>query len=61
MDRFTMYKNSEACITPLPQVNDIRDIARGAVEKWPQRLTSVPPRLSSGSFPGITAETFTGL
>lgn len=53
------YKNSETCITPLPQVKDIRDIAGGALEKWPQRLTSVPPRISSGSIPGITAENFT--
>ena len=61
MDWFIRYKNSEACITHLPHVNDIRDIAGGAVEKWPQMLTYVPPRISSGSFPGITTENFTGL
>ena len=59
MDWFIRYKNSEACITHVPQVNDIRDITGGAVEKRPQRLTYVPPRISSGSFPGITTETFT--
>lgn len=59
MEWIIRYTNSEACITPLPQVKDIRDIAGGALEKWPQRLTSVPPRISSGSIPGITAENFT--
>ena len=29
------------------------------MEKWPQRLKYVPPVISSGSFPGITDETFT--
>ena len=61
MGWFIRYNNSEASITPLPQVNDIRDIVGGAVEKWPQRLTSVPPKISSGIFPGITTETFIGL
>eukprot|EP01018_Ginkgo_biloba_P012807 Gb_30749 [translate_table: standard] len=52
------YKKMETCITPLPEVNDINDIAGGALEKWPKRLTAVPPRISSGSIPGITAEKF---
>jgi hypothetical protein len=28
------------------------------VEKWPQRLTSIPPRIHSGSIPKITLENF---
>ena len=59
MEWFIRYKNSEAFITHIPQVNDIRDIVGGAVEKWPQRLTYVPPRISNGSFTEVIAKTFT--
>ncbi|KAH9328285.1 hypothetical protein KI387_000393, partial [Taxus chinensis] len=52
------YKKMEICSSPLPRVNDIQDIAGGALEQWPQRLTAIPPRISSGSVPGITAEIF---
>ncbi|XP_057858390.2 probable methyltransferase PMT17 [Cryptomeria japonica] len=53
------YKKMETCISPLPQVNDNQDIAGGVIEKWPLRLTAIPPRISSGSMAGITAENFT--
>ncbi|OMP02757.1 putative S-adenosyl-L-methionine-dependent methyltransferase protein [Corchorus olitorius] len=52
------YRELEACITPLPEVSSSDDVAGGAVEKWPQRAFSVPPRISTGSIPGITAEKF---
>ncbi|KAF6172194.1 hypothetical protein GIB67_024816 [Kingdonia uniflora] len=52
------YKDMETCITPLPEVNSSDEVAGGAVEKWPQRAFSVPPRITSGSIPGITAEKF---
>ncbi|GAB4858116.1 hypothetical protein Ancab_016018 [Ancistrocladus abbreviatus] len=52
------YKDMEACITPLPQVSSSDEIAGGPVEKWPERAFSIPPRISSGSIPGITAEKF---
>ena len=45
-------------MTKLPEVNDIRDVSGGELAKWPGRLTSVPPRISSGSLKGITAEMF---
>lgn len=48
----------EDCLTPLPGVNNIKEIAGGELAKWPERLTSVPPRISSGSVRGITAEMF---
>lgn len=48
----------EACLTPLPEVSDIKEIAGGRLAKWPQRLTAIPPRISSGSLNGITAEMF---
>ena len=45
-------------MTKLPEVNDIRGVSGGELAKWPERLTSVPPRISSGSLKGITAEVF---
>ncbi|EEF50466.1 ATP binding protein, putative [Ricinus communis] len=53
------YTKLETCLTPLPEVSNIRDIAGGQLANWPERLTAIPPRISSGSLNGITAETFT--
>ncbi|KAI3981135.1 hypothetical protein MKX01_032275 [Papaver californicum] len=52
------YTNMEKCITPLPEVSSSDEVAGGAVEKWPERAFALPPRISSGSIPGITAEKF---
>ncbi|KAJ8748902.1 hypothetical protein K2173_013335 [Erythroxylum novogranatense] len=52
------YTKLETCLTPLPEVSNIKEIAGGKLEKWPRRLTAVPPRISSGSLEGVTAETF---
>ncbi|KAM6584882.1 hypothetical protein CsatB_011884 [Cannabis sativa] len=52
------YTKMDKCLTPLPSVTDIREVAGGEVAKWPERLTSVPPRISSGSLTGITPEIF---
>ncbi|XP_059653963.1 probable methyltransferase PMT19 [Cornus florida] len=52
------YKNMDVCITPLPMVTAIHDTAGGALEKWPQRLTTVPPRIRSGMVEGTTVKTF---
>ncbi|KAE8732248.1 putative methyltransferase PMT18 [Hibiscus syriacus] len=52
------YRNLEACVTPLPEVSSPADVAGGAIEKWPERAYVVPPRISNGSIPGITAEKF---
>lgn len=48
----------ETCITPLPEAIDTKDDAGEALAKWPARLTAVPPRIASGSIPGMTAESF---
>lgn len=48
----------DACLTPLPEVSHIKEIAGGQLAKWPKRLNAIPPRISSGSLEGITAETF---
>ncbi|CAL5025898.1 unnamed protein product [Urochloa decumbens] len=52
------YNKMEACITPLPEVSDIKEVAGGELKKWPERLTAVPPRIASGSIEGVTEEMF---
>ncbi|CAN6249783.1 unnamed protein product [Urochloa humidicola] len=52
------YDKMEACITPLPDVSDIKEVAGGELKKWPERLTAVPPRIASGSIEGVTEEMF---
>ncbi|CAN6246596.1 unnamed protein product [Urochloa humidicola] len=52
------YDKMEPCVTPLPGVAAAGDVAGGAVEKWPQRLTAVPPRVSRGAVKGVTARSF---
>lgn len=48
----------ETCITPLPEVNSPDEVAGGELEKWPERAFAIPPRIASGSIPGITPEKF---
>ncbi|KAL6970803.1 hypothetical protein U1Q18_030490 [Sarracenia purpurea var. burkii] len=52
------YTKMDACITPLPKVADLRDISGGALEKWPKRLHTAPPRIRSGAIAGTTVSTF---
>ncbi|XP_008795397.2 probable methyltransferase PMT15 [Phoenix dactylifera] len=52
------YTKMEACITPLPEVDSIQDMAGGELKRWPERLVAVPPRISSGSLNGVTDEMF---
>ncbi|XP_008813543.2 probable methyltransferase PMT17 isoform X2 [Phoenix dactylifera] len=52
------YKKMETCITPLPEVSSSEEVAGGMLEKWPERAFAIPPRISRGSIPGITAEKF---
>ncbi|XP_072956355.1 probable methyltransferase PMT17 [Typha angustifolia] len=52
------YKKLEVCITPLPDVNNEEEIAGGELASWPDRAVSVPPRITSGSVPGINAKKF---
>uniref|UniRef100_J3LFT6 Methyltransferase n=1 Tax=Oryza brachyantha TaxID=4533 RepID=J3LFT6_ORYBR len=52
------YDKMEACVTPLPEVSGAGEVAGGALKKWPQRLTAVPPRISRGTVKGVTAKAF---
>lgn len=52
------YTKLEPCLTPLPAVLDIREVAGEKLEKWPERLNAIPPRINSGSVKGINEEIF---
>ncbi|GMI73598.1 hypothetical protein like AT4G00750 [Hibiscus trionum] len=52
------YTKLEKCLTPLPEVSDVKEVAGGQVPKWPERLNAIPPRISSGSLTGITENMF---
>ncbi|KAK6930606.1 putative S-adenosyl-L-methionine-dependent methyltransferase [Dillenia turbinata] len=52
------YEKMNACITPLPKVSDVHDVAGGALEKWPKRLNAVPPRIKSGKTEGTSIKAF---
>ncbi|XP_075513258.1 putative methyltransferase PMT16 [Primulina tabacum] len=52
------YTNSETCLTRLPDVSTNEEVAGGGLEKWPNRLTALPPRISRGTINGVTSETF---
>lgn len=45
-------------MTPLPRVSSSDEVAGGELQKWPKRLNSVPPRVSSGSIDGVNSEKF---
>ncbi|VFQ85813.1 unnamed protein product [Cuscuta campestris] len=49
------YKKLEGCIAPLPEVQSSDEVAGGELKKFPDRLFAVPPRISNGLVPGITA------
>ncbi|KAK7844027.1 putative methyltransferase pmt16 [Quercus suber] len=52
------YTEMETCLTPLPEVSNNQEIAGGELEKWPERLYAIPPRISRGTVKGVTAEIF---
>lgn len=52
------YTKMENCLTPLPEVSDIKEFSGRQLAKWPERLNSIPPRISSGTLSGITEEMF---
>lgn len=52
------YTKMETCLTPLPEVSNIKEIAGGQLTKWPERLNAIPPRVNRGAVDGVTAEMF---
>ncbi|KAG6477805.1 hypothetical protein ZIOFF_061237 [Zingiber officinale] len=55
---YNRHTKMETCITPLPEVANMDEIAGGEIKKWPERLTAVPPRIATRSLPGLTSEMF---
>uniref|UniRef100_A0ACD5XCU1 Uncharacterized protein n=3 Tax=Avena sativa TaxID=4498 RepID=A0ACD5XCU1_AVESA len=52
------YVNISMCISHLPRVDHVGDTAAGVVEKWPQRLVAVPPRVANGEIKGMSIEAY---
>lgn len=47
----------ETCVTPYPETR-AAEVSGGAWKPFPERLYAVPFRISSGSIPGISVETY---
>ncbi|XP_077212917.1 putative methyltransferase PMT2 [Tasmannia lanceolata] len=52
------YKKMSACVTPYPEVNSMDEVAGGELKTFPDRLNSVPPRITSGSIPGVSIASY---
>ncbi|RWR84689.1 putative methyltransferase PMT2 [Cinnamomum micranthum f. kanehirae] len=52
------YQKMEACVTPFPEVNNPEEVAGGELKTFPDRLNAVPPRIASGSVPGVSIESY---
>ncbi|KAF9591074.1 hypothetical protein IFM89_001284 [Coptis chinensis] len=52
------YKKMEACITPYPEVKSPDELAGVELKVFPDRLNVVPPRIATGSIPGVSEETY---
>ena len=48
----------EACVTPYPETTEPDKVAGGDWKQFPERLNAVPFRISSGSVPGASVETY---
>lgn len=48
----------ETCITPYPDVDNSDEVAGGELKAFPDRLFAVPPRIASGSVPGVSVEEY---
>lgn len=52
------YEKMGTCMTPLPRAEAMDEVAGGSLKLWPERLWATPPRITSGSLKGITADAF---
>ncbi|XP_002511570.2 probable methyltransferase PMT2 [Ricinus communis] len=52
------YKKMEACVTPYLKTNGPNEFAGAPWLTFRERLNAVPFRISSGSIPGVSVETF---
>ncbi|KAI4386375.1 hypothetical protein MLD38_004310 [Melastoma candidum] len=47
------YKKMDGCITPYPD-----EVSGGELKPFPERLYAAPPRISSGSVPGVSIDSY---
>ncbi|XP_010527898.1 PREDICTED: probable methyltransferase PMT2 [Tarenaya hassleriana] len=52
------YKRMEKCITPYPEGDSKDEVAGGKLPVFPERLYTVPPRIGSGSIPGVSVAAY---
>ncbi|CAK7326966.1 unnamed protein product [Dovyalis caffra] len=52
------YKKMEACITPYPDGGSSDEVAGEELKVFPERLYAFPPRVASGSVPGVSVQTY---
>lgn len=52
------YVNISMCLSHLPRVGLVGDSVGDAVNKWPQRLAAVPPRIASGEIKGMSIQAY---
>jgi hypothetical protein len=57
-DNDVWYKKMEVCVTPLPEVKTMTEVAGGQLEPFPQRLNAVPPRITHGFVPGFSVQSY---
>lgn len=48
----------EACVTPYPETTNSEQVSGGELKPFPERLNAIPPRIASGSLPGVSVESF---
>ncbi|KAI9077012.1 hypothetical protein K1719_041025 [Acacia pycnantha] len=51
------YTDMKTCLSRLPEVTEKEETAGGIVNNWPERLSTVPPRIQKGTLKGINGET----
>lgn len=52
------YKKMENCVTPYPETRSQEEVAGGELKPFPERLHAIPPRVDSGSIPGVSIDSF---
>ncbi|KAF8755832.1 hypothetical protein HU200_011305 [Digitaria exilis] len=52
------YANISLCRSCLPRAEPVDACAAGAMEKWPKRLDSVPPRITSGEIKWLSVQAY---
>ncbi|XP_009595709.1 probable methyltransferase PMT2 [Nicotiana tomentosiformis] len=52
------YKKMEACVTLYPETTNSDEVAGGELKPFPERLNAIPPRIASGSVPGVSVDSF---